>query len=184
MQHAWNTIEPKLKGIKRNEGNYLFLSLNFFPFQTFWLLKKVNCIYSIKRSGLWTRTTDKQKAKSQFFAAQIQIPNSTKYLGCGYKGLVFCRNNDWLMENVDKGLKVPEWLLIVQPKIPQSAPKFICPICLPKPKSLRFQWRWKKLHWASIVRVVQCLRSRYLGPGVYELNTDAMIAISILFNTN
>ena len=26
-------------------------------------------------------------------AAQIQIPSPNKYLGFGYKGLVFCRNN-------------------------------------------------------------------------------------------
>ena len=31
----------------------------------------------------------------QFFAAQIQIPN--KYLGFGYKGLVFCKNNVHLL---------------------------------------------------------------------------------------
>ena len=31
-----------------------------------------------------------------------------------------------------------------------NAPKFICPNCLPKPKSLGF-W-WKRLHWVSLVR--------------------------------
>ena len=31
-----------------------------------------------------------------------------------------------------------------------NATKSICLICLPKPKSLEFQW--KRLHWASIVR--------------------------------
>ena len=31
-----------------------------------------------------------------------------------------------------------------------NAPKFICPNRLPKPKSLVF--RWKRLHWASVVR--------------------------------
>ena len=29
---------------------------------------------------------------------------ANKYLGFGYKGLVFCRNNGWLMEKMDKGL--------------------------------------------------------------------------------
>ena len=52
-------------------------------------------------------------------AAQIQIPIPNKYLGFGYKGLVFCRNNGGLMENMDKGLTVPKWVLIRQPKIPQ-----------------------------------------------------------------
>ena len=32
----------------------------------------------------------------------------------------------------------------------QNSPKFICPICLPKPKTLGF-W-WKRLNWASVVR--------------------------------
>ena len=31
-----------------------------------------------------------------------------------------------------------------------NAPKFICPNFLPKPKSLGF--RWKRLHWVSVVR--------------------------------
>ena len=35
------------------------------------------------------------------------------------------------MENMDKGLNVPEWLLIVRRKIPYYAPEFISPICLP-----------------------------------------------------
>ena len=34
------------------------------------------------------------------------------YLGCEYKGLVFCRNNGWIMENMDKGLTVPKRGLI------------------------------------------------------------------------
>ena len=38
---------------------------------------------------------------------------------CGYKGLVFCRNNGWIMENMDKGLTVPKWVLIVRPEITQ-----------------------------------------------------------------
>ena len=42
------------------------------------------------------------------------------------------------MENMDKELTVPKWVLIVQPKLPPNAPEFVCPICLPKPKSLRF----------------------------------------------
>ena len=37
-----------------------------------------------------------------------QTKTKNKYLGCGYKGLVFCRNNGWIMENMDKGLNVPK----------------------------------------------------------------------------
>ena len=36
-----------------------------------------------------------------------------------FKGLVFCRN----MENMDKKLTVPKWVLIVLPKIPQIPQK-------------------------------------------------------------
>ena len=53
---------------------------------------------------------DTQRLNPKFFAAQIQvqIPIPNKYLGCEYKDLVFCKNNDWIMENVDKGLTVPK----------------------------------------------------------------------------
>ena len=45
------------------------------------------------------------------------------------------------MQNMDNGLTVPKWVLIVWPKIcTPNAPKFICPVCLPKPKSSGFQW--------------------------------------------
>ena len=43
-------------------------------------------------------------------------PNPNKYLGFGYEGLVFCRNNGLLMENMDKGLTVPKWMLSNQQK--------------------------------------------------------------------
>ena len=39
------------------------------------------------------RTTDTRRLNLKFFAAQIQIPLPNKYMGVGYKGLVFCRNN-------------------------------------------------------------------------------------------
>ena len=48
-----------------------------------------------------------------------KIPIPKNYLGFGYKGLVFCRNNGWLMKNMDKGLTVQKWVLINQQKIPQ-----------------------------------------------------------------
>ena len=50
------------------------------------------------------------------------------------------------MKNMDKGLAVPKWVLIVWPKIPQMAPKFTCP----SPKVWDFNK--KRLHWASVVR--------------------------------
>ena len=51
------------------------------------------------------------------------------------------------MENMNKGLTVPKWVLIVQSKISQgNAPELICP----SPKVLDFNE--KRLHWASVVR--------------------------------
>ena len=35
------------------------------------------------------------------------------------KGLIFWRNNGWKMENMDKGLTVPKWVLINRLKVPQ-----------------------------------------------------------------
>ena len=53
------------------------------------------------------------------------------------------------MENMDKGLTVPKWVLIVRPKIPQMpqilSAQFVCP----SPKVLDFIE--KRLHWASVV---------------------------------
>ena len=82
-----------------------------------------------------SRTTDTQRLNLIFCAVQIQIPLRKIHLGVGYKGLVSCRN---IMENMDKKLRVPIWLLIVRPKIPPNASKNFSPKCLPKPKSSRF----------------------------------------------
>jgi hypothetical protein len=59
-------------------------------------------------------------------------------LGFGYKGLVFCRNNGSLMENMDK--------MGVDKSVQHTpnAPKIICPNCLPKGWNLDE----KRLHWA------------------------------------
>ena len=70
-------------------------------------------------------------------------PNSNpkhRYLGLEYKGLDVCRNNGWLMKNMDKALTVPNWVLINRPKITQNlfAQKFGI--------SMK-----KSLHWASVV---------------------------------
>ena len=54
------------------------------------------------------------------------------------------------MENMDKGLTVPKWVLINGPKIPQmpqnSSPHIVCP----SPKV--WDLNEKRLHWASLVR--------------------------------
>ena len=74
---------------------------------------------------------------------------------CGYKGLVFCRNNGWIMENMDKGLTVTKWVLIVQQKIHQKSS--------PKPKSSGFQWKKASLGvrspWQNCFRQLSFWRS-------------------------
>ena len=54
------------------------------------------------------------------------------------------------MENMDKGLTVPKWVLIVWPKIPQMPLNLSAQIVCPSPKVLDFND--KMLHWASVVR--------------------------------
>ena len=71
--------------------------------------------------------------------------------------LVFCRNNGWIMENMDQGLTVPKWVLIVWPKIPPNAPEFICP----SPKVQDFNE--KMLHWASVLRDRQQQKKKVLS---------------------
>ena len=53
------------------------------------------------------------------------------------------------MENMDKGLTVPKWVLIVRPKIPQMPQNLSAQFVSPSPKELDFNE--KSLHWASVV---------------------------------
>ena len=80
----------------------------------------------------------------------------------------FCRNNDCIMENIDKRLTVPKWALIVLTKIPPNAPEFICLICLPNAKRFGFQWKkasmgicspWIK-SWNSALKSYFCFSRR------------------------
>ena len=53
------------------------------------------------------------------------------------------------MENLDKRLTVPKWVLIVCPKMPQNvSAQFVCL----SPKVLDVNE--KRLHWASVVRAL------------------------------
>ena len=69
------------------------------------------------------------------------------------------------MENMDKGLTVPKWVLIVWPKIPQMPQNLFAQFVCPSPKVLDFNE--KRLHWASVVRALSLL--------------DCMIGFSVLF---
>ena len=64
--------------------------------------------------------------------AQIQIPIPSKCLGCG---LVFCRNNGKHGQGTHCTKMGADSLAEYTP----NDPEFICPICLPKPKSSGFQ---------------------------------------------
>ena len=70
------------------------------------------------------------------------------------------------MENMDKGVTVQKWVLIVWPKIPQI-PQLICP----SPKLLDFIG--KRLHWASVVRALHDLHPTLLKFG-YQSGDDRL----------
>ena len=53
------------------------------------------------------------------------------------------------MENIDKRLTVPKWVLIVLMKIPQMPQNLVAQFVCPRPKVLDF--KEKRLHWASVV---------------------------------
>ena len=69
-------------------------------------------------------------------------------MGCEYKGLVFCRNNGWLLDIMHMGLTVPKWVLINRTKIPQMPQNLSDQIVCQSPKVWYFDE--KRLHWASV----------------------------------
>ena len=71
-------------------------------------------------------------------------------MGFGYRGFVFCRNNGWLVENMDKGLTVPKGVLINRAKIHQMLQKLSAQIVCQSPKV--WDLDEKRLHWESVVR--------------------------------
>ena len=77
-------------------------------------------------------------------------PNPKSIVWIWIQRLVFCRNNAWLMENMDKGLTIPKWVLINWPKIPQMPQNLFVQIVWPCPKVGEFDE--KRLLWASLVR--------------------------------
>ena len=73
------------------------------------------------------------------------------------------------MKNMDKGLTVPKWALIVRPKIPQMPQNLSAQFVCPSPKVLDFNE--KRLHWASVVRAFNH-PSMYLGILPLQLGAD------------
>ena len=53
------------------------------------------------------------------------------------------------MENMEEGLSVPKWVLIVWPKIPQMPQNLSAQFVWQSPKVLDFNE--KRLHWESVV---------------------------------
>ena len=139
MKHSWASGEFK------SNGFYLILKIemhqnSWFTFENktrLWIhtTKKRDKSYALRTIYLYT-DYGHTMVKSLILCGPNSNPN--KYLGFGYKGLVFCRNNDWLIENMDKGLTVQKWVLINCLKMPKTC---ICPNCLPKSKRLGFWWK-------------------------------------------
>ena len=72
------------------------------------------------------------------------------------------------MENMDKGLTVPKWVLIVQPKIPQMPQNLSAQFVCPSPKFLDF--KEKRIHWASIVHGQgQCTKQKSKNPTIFNI---------------
>ena len=63
---------------------------------------------------------------------------------------------------------VSKWVLIVLRKMPENAPEFICPICLPKSKILDFNERrlhWRPLSLPQLIPSLQRILFTHLGFG-------------------
>ena len=77
--------------------------------------------------SIYTYYGQTRRLNLKLFVAQIQIllPNVNICV------LDILANNGWIMENIDKELTVPKWVLVVQPKIPQMPQKIsvqnVCP---------------------------------------------------------
>ena len=92
------------------------------------------------------------------------VPNSlrpkfkSKYLECGYKGLVFCTNNGWIMENMDKEMTHST---VFQPKTTQMPQNIFAQFVCPSPKDLdslgihSLWFSWSKLFlWQRLVNTI------------------------------
>ena len=85
-------------------------------------------------------------AKSLILCSPNSNPKPKWIFGMwSYKGLVFCRNNGWMMKNMDKGLTFPKWMLIIWHKIPQMPQTLSTQFVCPSPKVLDFNE--KEVSW-------------------------------------
>ena len=117
-------------------NSYSIKNMYFFFFSTERLLVFRPCrnfvVVAIKNGKMqlesWSTDYEHTRAKSLFLCS-----SNSNHLGCGYKSLVSCRNNVWIMETMDRGFTLPKWVLIVWRKYPKGSR-----ICLPKPKSFKY----------------------------------------------
>ena len=118
-------------------------------------IEKLNSLFTLIWIG---RSTDywHTKAKSLIICCPNSNPNSPKNLRCGYKGLVLCKNNGWIIEKMDKRLAVPKWVLTVWPKIHQMPQHLSAQFVCPGPKIMDFNE--KEPHWASVVRGIKRIK--------------------------
>ena len=72
------------------------------------------------------------------------------------------------MENTDKELTVPKWVLIVWPIIPKMPQNLSAQFVCQSPKILDF--REKRLHWASVVREARHSYLAIIPHGAARLN--------------
>ena len=72
------------------------------------------------------------------------------------------------MENMDIGLTVPKWVLIVWPIIPQMLLNLSAQFVYPSPKIL--ECNEKRLHWASVVREARHSYLAIIPHGAARLN--------------
>jgi hypothetical protein len=73
------------------------------------------------------------------------------------------------MKNMDKGLTVLKWVMIVVPKIPQMPQNLSAQYVCPSPRVLDFNG--KRLHWASVARAQD-----------YNIRLYFVIKINVLLN--
>ena len=72
---------------------------------------------------------------------------------------------------MEKGLTVPKWVRIVQPKIPQMSQNLFAQFVCPSSKALDFNE--KRLTWASVVRAsILLLLSAIKIPLAFVLNAE------------
>ena len=86
------------------------------------MLAHMSPVYYIHGMAL---AMDYGHTKSLILCSPNSNPDPKKYLGCGYKGLVFCRNTGCIMEKMDMGLTFTKMDADSLAENTSNAPEFI-----------------------------------------------------------